>query len=147
MKTHISLDTQDLNASIAFYRTLLDSEPAKSHDDYALFVTDDPGLELALTRAPQVRAVSNSSIHYGIAVDKPGLVKVAIKRLRDAGLTVDIELGETCCYAVQDKVWATDPDGRRWETYYVIAETDEREGENMTCCHEPNDEPATCCSI
>ena len=26
----------------------------------------------------------------------------------------------TCCYAVQNKVWATDPDGNKWEVYVVL---------------------------
>ncbi|MBW4677403.1 MAG: hypothetical protein KME52_26415 [Desmonostoc geniculatum HA4340-LM1] len=24
-----------------------------------------------------------------------------------------------CCYALQDKVWVTDPDGNRWEVFVV----------------------------
>ncbi len=55
-------------------------------------------------------------------------------RLRAAGHAVDIEMDETCCYAVQNKVWATDPDGRRWETYFVIADTEERDNDATTCC-------------
>ena len=46
MKTHLHLSTRDLDESVAFYRTLLGSEPRKSYGDYALFVTEDPGLEL-----------------------------------------------------------------------------------------------------
>lgn len=82
---------------------------------------------------------------YGIAVDNPESVDGAIDRLRSAGLPVDIEIEETCCYANQNKVWATDPDGRRWETYYVIAETEERNGENMTCCQSTEGEAASYC--
>jgi hypothetical protein len=26
------------------------------------------------------------------------------------------------------------PDGRRWETYYVIAEVEERDSQETTCC-------------
>jgi catechol 2,3-dioxygenase-like lactoylglutathione lyase family enzyme len=142
MKTHLSLVTRDLNASVAFYRTLLNSEPAKHFNDYALFVTEKPGLELALNLDPQAKA--SSDVHYGIAVDTPESIRIAIKRLKVAGLPVDIEFGETCCYAVQDKVWATDPDGRRWETYYVVSESEERESESMECCRE-SEGLAPCC--
>lgn len=142
MKTHLSLATRDIDASVTFYRTLLNSEPAKHHRDYALFLTENPGLELALSLNPNAGVTSDS--HYGIAVDTPDLVKTAIERLKDAGLQVDIEAGETCCYAQQDKVWATDPDGRRWETYYVIAETEERESDNMSCCRDTRE--AACCA-
>ncbi|MBV8670742.1 MAG: VOC family protein, partial [Candidatus Eremiobacteraeota bacterium] len=50
MRTHMSFATKDLDASVAFYRTLLGVEPAKQYKDYALFLIDDPGLELALSR-------------------------------------------------------------------------------------------------
>ncbi len=132
MRTHLSLATHDLDSSVAFYRTLLNAEPMKRYDDYALFLTQDPGLELALSLDPHAKASADT--HFGIAVDAPDLVDGAIERLTGAGLPVDIERGETCCYATQDKVWATDPDGRRWETYFVVEETAERDGENSTCC-------------
>ncbi|HME81724.1 MAG TPA: ArsI/CadI family heavy metal resistance metalloenzyme [Candidatus Eremiobacteraceae bacterium] len=132
MKTHLSLSTRDLDASVKFYRTLLAAEPAKHYEDYALFLTYEPALELALSRDPDTKVSSDA--HYGIAVDAPDAVEFAIDRLRAAGLAVDVETGETCCYARQDKVWATDPDGRRWETYYVIEETAERNGGDMSCC-------------
>jgi len=145
MKLHLHLATHDLKASVAFYRILLDSEPAKRYDDYALFLAEDPGLELALSLDPS--ATTSADAHYGIAVDAPDLVDVAIERLKSAGLPVDIETAETCCYAIQNKVWATDPDGRRWETYYVIAETEEHNGENVTCCKQTESEAATCCPV
>ena len=143
MKTHVHLATRDLDASVRFYRTLLGSEPMKSYRDYALFVTEDPGLELALSIDQHVKPSSDA--HYGIAVHAPELVDGAIERLKAAGMPVEIETEETCCYATQTKVWASDPDGRRWETYYVIAETEERDDENMGCC-KGDDATAKCCS-
>ena len=143
MKTHLNLATRDLDASVAFYRTLLDAVPAKHHADYALFLTEAPGLELALSLDPGASA--GADVHYGIAVDEPAGVDAAIERLQRAGMPVDIETDETCCYATQNKVWATDPDGRRWETYYVIAESEERDGEHSTCCREAGAETAACC--
>ena len=89
MKTHLSLATRDLDASVAFYATLLPVEPMKHLSDYARFGSADPGLELAL----------------------------------------DVEREETCCYADQAKVWASDPEGRRWETYFVHEEADQ-----SACC-------------
>lgn len=132
MKTHMSFATKDLDASVAFYRTLLGVEPAKQYKDYALFLIDDPGLELALSRDADASVAGGA--HYGIAVDSADFVRNMIRRLSQAGLPVDTELDETCCYAVQDKVWATDPDGRRWETYHVVAEANERDGSTETCC-------------
>lgn len=143
MKTHLHLGTRDLAASVAFYRTLLNAEPAKRRDDYALFLTENPGLELALSPDPRVKP--SVDVHFGIVADTPVAVDAAIERLKHAGVPIDIEMGETCCYATQNKVWATDPDGRRWETYYVIAETEERDGADITCCRETGGEAAACC--
>jgi len=141
MKTHLNLATRDIAKSVAFYRTLLGTQPMKQHDDYALFVMDDPGLELALSLDPT--ATASQDAHYGIVVETADRVDQAVKRFTAAGITVDIENGEVCCYARQDKVWASDPEGRRWETYYVIEETEQRMGENVSCCSES--ERATCC--
>ena len=132
MKMHLNLATRDLTASVAFYGTLLDAKPVKHYEDYALFLTDDPSLELALDADPAATFVDGA--HYGVVVESSQGVEAAIARLRSAGHAVDIEMDETCCYAVQNKVWATDPDGRRWETYVVIADTEERDNEATTCC-------------
>jgi catechol 2,3-dioxygenase-like lactoylglutathione lyase family enzyme len=84
MKTHLNLATRDLDASVAFYRTLLLAEPAKHYVDYALFVTDEPGLELALDQNAETNV--REGAHYGVVVEKPEDVDAAIARLRAAGL-------------------------------------------------------------
>jgi catechol 2,3-dioxygenase-like lactoylglutathione lyase family enzyme len=132
MKMHLNLATRDLDASVAFYRTLLQAEPAKRYADYALFLTEFPGLELALDLDAEAKVLEGA--HYGVVVETPEDVDAAIERFRVAGYAVEIETQETCCYAVQNKVWVTDPDGRRWETYYVVAETVERDGDADACC-------------
>lgn len=128
MKTHLNLGTRDLEKSVAFYRTLLDTEPAKKYDDYALFLTEDPALELAL--ASDDDAGGSESAHYGVVVDSAQVVDEAIARFGAAGVAVDVERDETCCYAKQTKVWASDPDGRRWEIYTVLEEVEQA----SACC-------------
>jgi catechol 2,3-dioxygenase-like lactoylglutathione lyase family enzyme len=145
MKTHLNLGTRDLAKSIAFYRTLLGADPAKSFDDYALFITKDPGLELALDR--DARAEPGRSAHFGVVVDSTAAVDAAIVRLQEAGLVVDIEREETCCYAKQTKVWAADPDGRRWEVYTVLEDTEERNEGGVTCCSDADSSADACCAV
>lgn len=132
MKMHLNLGTRDLDASVAFYSTLLDAKPFKQLDDYALFVTEQPGLELALDRDPDARA--GGAQHYGLVVESTNAVDAQIARLEAGGHAVEIEREETCCYAVQTKVWASDPDGRRWETYVVHEESEARDDDDTTCC-------------
>ncbi len=142
MKTHLNLATTDLSKSVAFYSTLLGAAPAKVLEDYALFVTEEPGLELALDLRESVAA--GHDVHYGIFVESVEGVERAIGRLEAAGLAESIEREETCCYANQTKVWATDPEGRRWEIYTVHADTEERNGASSSCCS--SDGERTCCA-
>jgi hypothetical protein len=64
------------------------------------------------TRDLDASVAFREGAHYGVEVEKPGDVDAAIARLRAAGYPIDVEREETCCCAVQHKVWAADPDGR-----------------------------------
>ena len=128
---HLNVATQDMNASVAFYATLLNSQPAKRHDDYALFIVDDPALELALDLTGTVEPADD--VHYGIFVESERDVEKAFERLNGAGLASTLERNGTCCYANQTKFWTSDPEGRRWEIYTVHRETLERD-EARACC-------------
>jgi catechol 2,3-dioxygenase-like lactoylglutathione lyase family enzyme len=130
MKVHLNFATSDLARSVSFYSTLLSAKPEKLEPDYALFVTENPGLELALDLANTVEAADDA--HYGIAVESAADVESAVDRLTAAGLATGIEREETCCYANQTKVWSVDPEGRRWEIYTVHEETLERDAGE--CC-------------
>jgi hypothetical protein len=55
------------------------------------------------------------------------------------------EIGTTCCFATQDKVWVTAPAGEKWEVYTVLADSetfgtrpklleDTAKGEGGVCC-------------
>jgi hypothetical protein len=35
-----------------------------------------------------------------------------------------VEIDSTCCHAVQNKVWSSDPQGARWEFYRVLADSE-----------------------
>lgn len=143
MKTHLNFATTDLEKSVAFYSTLLAAKPAKRLDDYALFITDDPGMELALDLRATVAPTKDA--HYGIFVETAEDVERAIARLEAAGLADAIEREETCCYANQTKVWASDPEGRRWEVYTVHEETEARDDGTTTCCAQDG-EARSCCA-
>jgi lactoylglutathione lyase len=56
-------------------------------------------------------------------------------------LFTDEEIGTTCCFATQDKVWVTGPAGEKWEFYTVLADSLtfgssplDRETEDAACC-------------
>jgi predicted enzyme related to lactoylglutathione lyase len=144
MKTHLNLATEDLSRSVEFYSTLLDIKPTKVLADYALFITEQPPLELALDAVRHAPPASHD--HYGISVETNDDVERAIQRLEEAGLTSSVEREQTCCYARQSKAWAIDPTGRRWEIYTVHEETPQRDSANTGCCADASATNAVCCA-
>ncbi|HEX3981891.1 MAG TPA: hypothetical protein VHW93_11725, partial [Acidimicrobiales bacterium] len=49
-------------------------------------------------------------------------VRDTARRWDDDGLAPTVHDAVTCCYAVQDKAWVSDPDGAPWEVYTVLAD-------------------------
>ena len=71
-RLQLALDVEDLDASIASYRTLLGAEPAKVREGYADVAIDDPALELVLIHDP---GHGGSVNHLGIEVDDTAAVE------------------------------------------------------------------------
>jgi hypothetical protein len=70
-------------------------------------------------------------------VESTEVVHAEIARLTEAELFTDEEIGTTCCFATQDKVWVTGPGGERWEVYTVLADSDSfgvSSGQPQACC-------------
>ena len=114
-KFHFSLWVADLSRTVAFYRVLFGQEPHKQYADYAKFELADPPLVLSFLPQPAPRGASLN--HVGLRLpDEAGLAEVE-RRLELVGYRTVREDGVECCYALQTKVWASDPDGVTWEVY------------------------------
>jgi lactoylglutathione lyase len=59
-----------------------------------------------------------------VEVESSDKVHNEIARLAGDGLVTDEQMGTTCCYATQDKVWVTGPAGEKWEVYTVLADSE-----------------------
>jgi catechol 2,3-dioxygenase-like lactoylglutathione lyase family enzyme len=118
LKTHISLNVTNIEKSIAFYQAMFGVTPVKHKVDYAKFDIANPPLNLTLNLAVDVQQGGALS-HLGVQVESSNDVKAAIARFKEAGLTLFEEKDTDCCYALQDKVWVTDPDSNRWEVFVV----------------------------
>ena len=135
-RVQIALNVVDLEASIAFYSTLFGVEPHKRRPGYANFAIANPPLKLVLLENP---GHGGSINHLGVEVESSDAVHTEIARLAEAGMFTEEEIGTTCCFATQDKVWVTAPGGERWEVYTVLADSEtfgaaSRESDDAVCC-------------
>ena len=120
-RVQLALNVDDLDEAVGFYSRLLGTGPAKRKPGYANFAVADPPLKLVLLENP---GRGGSINHLGVEVADSATVHAEIARLTGEGLFTDEEIGTTCCFATQDKVWVTGPGGERWEVYTVLADSD-----------------------
>ncbi|WP_205876971.1 ArsI/CadI family heavy metal resistance metalloenzyme [Mycobacterium camsae] len=135
-RIQLALNVDDIDEAIAFYSKLFDTAPAKVKPGYANFAVEEPPLKLVLLENPGQGGTLN---HLGVEVDSSDQVHADIARLTTEGLFTEEELGTTCCFAKQDKVWVNGPGGHRWEIYTKLADSDtffasEPEAEEARCC-------------
>ena len=120
-RVQLALNVDNLQESVAFYAKLFGTEPAKVKPGYANFAVADPPLKLVLLENP---GHGGSINHLGVEVGSSEVVHAEIARLTEAGVVTEEEIGTTCCFATQDKVWVTAPDRERWEVYTVLADAE-----------------------
>jgi len=138
-RPHISIDVRNINNSIEFYRAFFGTEPAKVRDGYAKFELSSPPLNFTMNER-DVPARGGLS-HLGFEVKSTDDVLEAQLRLKKAGLSTAEEFETTCCYAKQDKIWITDPDGNQWEVFVVTQKDTQTHSEpnlkrpsELVCC-------------
>jgi lactoylglutathione lyase len=136
-RIQLALNVDDLDAAISFYSRLFNTEPAKVKPGYANFTIADPPLKLVLLEVPGQGGTLN---HLGVEVASSDAVHAEIVRLSEAGMFTEEEIGATCCFATQDKVWVSGPCGERWEVYTVLADS-----ETFGAPADASTEPASSC--
>ncbi len=124
LKAHVALNTPHFEESVRFYRAFLGLEPVKLKPGYAKFDVAEPPLNLTLN------ASTTSCL---------GALN---QRVEAAGLATREERNTDCCYALQDKVWVTDPNGYRWEVFVVKA--GDTQPDVTATCATPEGKP--CCA-
>ncbi len=119
---HMGINVTDLRKSIEFYQKLFGINPVKTKDDYARFLLEETKLNFTLNVRNQVEG--NQVNHFGFQVNNVDEVIHHKERLENEGFFARDEMNTTCCYAVQDKFWVTDPDGNEWEFFYTKEDSD-----------------------
>ncbi|HKH50826.1 MAG TPA: ArsI/CadI family heavy metal resistance metalloenzyme [Mycobacterium sp.] len=139
-RMQLALNVDNLEEAVTFYSKLFDAKPAKLKEGYANFAIAEPPLKLVLLENPGKGGTLN---HLGVEVESSDTVRAEIARLTGEGLFTDEEIGTTCCFATQDKVWVTGPAGEKWEVYTVLADS---ETFGSSPQHgDPNDDGGVCC--
>jgi len=145
VRPHLSLDVRNVPAAVAFYEKVFGAAPQKQTADYAKFDLTAPALNFSLVSTTgRISAVN----HLGIEVESAEQIAAWKRRLQQQDILEKVEENTACCFARQDKLWFTDPDGNAWEIFTVheqLAVTGPLM--NTGCCvprHNGAAEPATC---
>jgi len=141
-RVQLALNVTDIDAAVAFYEKVFETPVNKRRPGYANFAITEPPLKLVLIENADSAGTLN---HLGVEVESTRQVNNATKRFVEDGFTTFEEQGVECCYAKQDKVWITDPDGAGWEFYTVLSDsqTMSSSGEDDACC--ASTEPTVAC--
>ncbi|MDF0666881.1 MAG: ArsI/CadI family heavy metal resistance metalloenzyme [Nitrospira sp.] len=145
MRPHISLDVRDVSRSVVFYEKVFGVSPQKQVMDYAKFDLQAPALNFSLVSSTgDVSAVD----HLGIEVETVEEIAEWKTRLQHEGILERVEDNIACCFARQDKLWFTDPDGNAWEIFTVHEQLKVTGRLSQTGCCVPKkagaSEPVTC---
>lgn len=144
LKPHISLNVKNVDESVDFYTKLFGIEPMKyikgnttTHSivkdqagedsekprfGYAKFDVQNPPINFVLNEVAYTEGGTLS--HLGIQVESTDDVLKTRERWVESGLLTVDEMKVDCCYALQDKTWARDPDGNEWEVFVVLENTE-----------------------
>lgn len=125
-RVQLALNVSDLDAAVEFYSKLFNTPVNKRKPGYANFAIAEPPLKLVLFQGEAGEKTRMD--HLGVEVFSSEEVAVATERLKAVGLDTLEQNDTTCCYARQDKVWATGPGQERWE-FYVVKEDSQTFGE------------------
>ena len=145
MRVHVALGVKNLEESVRFYSSLFGQPSSKERASYAKFEPRQPSLNLALNEHPRATP-ARLPAHFGIQVKSTDDVAATTDRFRAAGLATRVEENTTCCHAVQDKVWVSDPDGNAWEVFTVLADAEEYVTEEYATDTEEACCSSDCCS-
>lgn len=137
-RMHVSLYVSDINKTVDFYQVFFGIAADKVKDDYAKFVLEKPSLVISFVQNKE--KVQADFGHLGFQVETKERMEQLLAVARSQKLVDKEEIGTACCYAVQDKFWAKDPDGYNWEVYYF------HEDAEFNDPHYATTEAAACCT-
>ena len=152
-RMHVSLYVADIDKTVAFYQSFFGQEPTKVRPGYAKFTLAEPSLIISFVENKEHVLPHFGHLGFQVATESEMLERLSA--VKAAGLGAMEEIGTNCCYAKQDKFWAMDPDGYRWEVYFFHEDVEWNdpmyaEKETEACCSPamliaPAKKDAPCC--
>ena len=115
-RVQLALNVGNLDEAIAFYTEMFKCAPAKIRPGYANFAIENPPLKPVLIEGHGEPGTMN---HVGVEVASPDEVQEAVSNAASHHRPHDVHESQTCCFAVQDKVWVHGPE-LSWEWYTVL---------------------------
>ena len=137
MRLQRALNVTDLEAAIDYYSRLFGADVAKRKPGYANFEIAEPALKLVLFESAEGGDRLN---HLGVEVFDDQAVMAAGRQQEVAGLEVEWQEEEGCCFAKQNKAVTYAPDGTMWEWYHKLEDL-----ENFADNTPVSAAPARCC--
>ena len=114
-RMHIHVGVADIDQSVKFYSALFGTRPDVIKSDYAKWMLEDPRVNFAISKRERQPGLD----HLGMQAESLEELQAIANRLSEAETPILEQKSTTCCYAVGDKAWATDPQGIRWESFFT----------------------------
>lgn len=131
MRLQLALNVRNLQEAIDFYGKFFNARPHKIRKGYANFAIDSPPLKLVLFENPDAPERLN---HLGVEVFDQAEVERAQRRFGDNGILDAVEEETVCCHATQNKIWAREPQGLKWEWYRITDDNPAQAAAQNACC-------------
>ena len=113
-RLHVHVGVADISNSVKFYRNLFGAEPVVCEKDYAKWMLEDPKVNFAISTQCE-----EGVHHLGIQCENEEVLGEVSARLSQAGRPLVQQDNASCCYAMGDKLWVSDPQGVAWETFFT----------------------------
>jgi len=133
MRVHISIPTNKMAESVAFFERVFDTPASKTREDYANFRLDTPPIHLAFVQSTSASTTAPGG-HYGIELPDHKTLEEWRLRADQNELALKDDPDASCCYARADKFWLSDPNGYNWEFWVRTGESEVLHQEENTCC-------------
>ena len=121
-RVQLALNVDNLAEGVAFYSKLFNAAARQAQGGLRQLRHRRAAAQAGPDREPRPRRIDQPSRRRG-RIQRPGARK-KLPGSSGEGMFTEEEIGTTCCFATQDKVWVTGPGGEKWEVYTVLADSE-----------------------